>query len=32
MICESGIIFELARERQTRKKKNKKVLDKAKEI
>ena len=31
MICESGIIFELARERQT-KKKNKKVLDKAKEI
>ena len=32
MICESGIIFELARERQTRKKKNKKVLDKANEI
>ena len=32
MICESGIIFELARERQMRKKKNKKVLDKAKEI
>ena len=32
MICGSGIIFELARERKKRKKKNKKVLDKAKEI
>ena len=32
MMCESGIIVKLTRERQLRKKKNKKVLDKAKEI
>ena len=32
MICESGIIAKLTRERQLRKKKNKKVLDKAKTI
>ena len=31
MICESGIIAKLTRER-AKKKKNKKVLDKAKEI